>query len=194
MNEDNGGDMFGEATRKVVESQTQFAKIWSDFAGRASQAGFAFDPESTPPDGMRQVRSAFLRAWTQLCDEWMRSPEFLNTLKTSMKNAIAFRKQINDSLGRMHHELQGTSRQEIDQIMLELRHLERRLVDAEERNAARLEKILERLGPTDSRTPEGPARKATPRKRAPQKKTTVKKTARKGAGSGTRSTNRKQAR
>jgi hypothetical protein len=76
----------------------------------------------------------------------MRSPEFLDSWKQTIDGAIQFRRQMNESLGRMHHELQGTSRQDIDQLMMALTHVERRLVDTVERVGDQLEGLAERIG------------------------------------------------
>ena len=76
----------------------------------------------------------------------MRSPEFLDSWKKAMDSAIQFRHQMNQALGKMHHEFQGTSRQDIDQLMMALTHLERRVVDEVDRSTKRIDEIADRIG------------------------------------------------
>lgn len=142
---ENNANPFADTTRQFTEGQNQFLKMWTDFAGKMANAGVAFSPESTPPDSARQMRSAFFKAWTDYCEEYMRSPEFLESWKKAMGSAIQFRRQMNQSLGQLQHEFQGTSRQDIDQLMMAMTHLERRLVDNVERAADRVDELGARI-------------------------------------------------
>lgn len=177
MSENNNDNPFEEAARRFVEGQNQFAKMWTDFAGNLAQAGAALSPDSPPPDAARQMRSAFLKAWSQYCDEFMRSPQFLEMIKQSMKGAIEFRKQLNETLGQIHHEFQGTSRQDVDQLMMAMSHLERRLIDSLERTASRLDDLTKRLDHLERRIQKPSASKASA-KPAAKKRTPAAKSAR----------------
>jgi hypothetical protein len=46
-----------------------------------------------------------------------------------MDQAVVFRKTSNDLLGKVRHEMQAPSREDIDTIMLAVRHMEKRLLD-----------------------------------------------------------------
>ena len=118
-----------------------------------------------------------LRAWSEYCDELMRSPEFLQTMKESMKTAVEFRKEMNQTLGRMRHELQGSSRQDVDQIMSFLTRLERRLEDDEERSIARTEQIVKRLETLETKLARRGASTAAGKKKAPTRTAAAKKKA-----------------
>ena len=142
---DETPDPFSEATRQFTEGQNQFARMWTDFAGKMASSGFSFSPESTPPESAKEMRATFFKAWSEYCDQYMRSPEFLESWKKAMDGAIQFRQQMNESLGRLHHEFQGTSRQDIDHLMQALSHLERRLVANHERSAQQIEEMAERI-------------------------------------------------
>jgi hypothetical protein len=142
---ENDGNPFGDATRQFTEGQNQFLKMWTDFAGKMGGAGVSFSPSSTPPDMTKEMRATFFKAWSEYCDEYMRSPAFLDSWKKAMDSAIDFRRQMNQSMGKVHHEFQGTSRQDIDQLMIALTHLERRLVDNLERTGGRVEEMADRI-------------------------------------------------
>lgn len=178
---ENNGDPFAEASERFSQGQNQFAKMWTDFAGKMATAGVSFAPESTPPDAAKQMRGAFFKALSDYCEEYMRSPEFLDSWKQAMDGAIQFRRQMNESLGKMHHELGGTSRQDVDRTMIAISHLERRLVDTMERAAERVDEVAGRVdalekkmnGSSPGRS--GPAKRKAPAKKASAKKKTAKK-------------------
>jgi predicted nuclease with TOPRIM domain len=98
----------------------------------------------------------------EACDEFMRSPQFQEVMKQSLNNSIQFRKQLNDFLGRMQHEFQGTSRQDVDSLMQVMEHVERRVTDSFERLSERLDELNERLERVEKPKP---ARKKTSRNR-----------------------------
>jgi hypothetical protein len=135
-----------------------FVKMWSDFASSMAKAGLMFSPASSPPQIAREIRSAMLEAWAEYCDQFMRSGEFREMTKQSLAASVEARRQMNDFFGRMQHEFQGASRQDVDQLMLSLRHIERRLVDGMERLSARLDEVAERLAKLE----QSPARSAEP--------------------------------
>jgi hypothetical protein len=130
-----------------------FAKMWSDFAAKMATSGVAFAPGAAPPDASRQVRGAMFKAMSEACDEFMRSPQFQEMMKQSLNNSIQFRKQLNDFLGRMQHEFQGTSRQDVDSLMQVMEHVERRVTDSFERVSKRLDEIAARLDRVEKRKP-----------------------------------------
>jgi len=46
-----------------------------------------------------------------------------------MDQAIAFRKMTNDFMAKVRNEMQAASRDDIDNVMLSVRHMEKRLLD-----------------------------------------------------------------
>jgi hypothetical protein len=59
----------------------------------------------------------------------MRSPQFLEGMRQWMESAVAFRKMTNDFLAKARNEVQAPSRDDIDTILLSVRHMEKRLLD-----------------------------------------------------------------
>ena len=136
MSSDQGDGSFGGDA---------FTRMWSQFAAKMMELGLSFAPQATPPEAAREVRSSLLRAWADYCDQFMRSEEFLNMLKQSLAGAIQARQQLNNFLGEMQHNFQGTSRQDADELMASLQRVERRLLDETQRIAARLDELSARL-------------------------------------------------
>lgn len=127
-----------------------FLRMWTEFAEKMVAA-------STPnagnsfPDLTRQLRSTMFKTWSDYWDQAMRSPQFLDGMKQSMNSALEARKLFNDFWGRVQHEFQAASRQDIDQIMLGLQHLERRIVDSSDRLASQIRQLRRRLEALEKR-------------------------------------------
>lgn len=169
-------DPFDNMTRRMTDAQNLFSKMWTDMGAKLMDAGMASAPGMPTPDGARQMRTAFFRAWADYCDELMRSPEFLETMKQSMAGAVEFRRQLNESLGRMHHEFQGTSRQDVDNLMQSMAQVERRVLNAVEGLSDKLEMVNARIDALEGRAGSGASRAKAGRKQpAPKKKAASKK-------------------
>jgi hypothetical protein len=134
------------------QSAQRLMGLLFDLATKLTEATLSSTTPQTPPDAFRQIRTAQLNAWGDYFQELMRTPEFLDAVKQWTALNVQFRKQMSDFLGQMQHEFQGASRQDIDQLMLSMRHLERRVVEGVEQLTARLDRLdgcLASLRPTE---------------------------------------------
>lgn len=114
---------------KTADQAAAFQKLWVDSASKIMQAAFTISPNSPPPEIVRQIRAGIFQALASSWEEFMRSPQFLESMKQWMENAITFRKMTTDFMARVRNEMQAPSREDIDTIMLNIRHLEKRLLD-----------------------------------------------------------------
>lgn len=172
-----------DGTNQTAEQWAAFQQIWGETFSKLMQLGFTFSPDSAPPEFMRQVRSGIFQALGKSWEHFLRSPQFMEGMKQHMDNAIAFRKMSGDFFSKVRHETQSTSRDDIDAVMLAVRHMETRILDRVEELAGRIEKTNK---PTNGSKPKAPAvpkpkpkRTATPaakRKPAAAKKTARRKT------------------
>ncbi len=144
---------------QTAEQAAAFQKIWTESAAKIMQAAFTAAPNSTPPELLRQIRGGIFQALAQSWDEFMRSPEFLENMRQWMENAINFRKVTNDFLGKMRNEMQAPSREDVDTIMLAIRHMEKRLLDCTEELKGQVRELSQRLAQLER------GAKATPRPR-----------------------------
>jgi hypothetical protein len=118
-----------DSFEKASQEAAAFQKIWAESVSKTMLAAFKFTPDSTPPDMLRQIRSAILQSLGESWNEFMRSPQFLDGMRQWTENAISFRKISNEFLGRIRNDLQAPSRSDIDTVMLSVRHMEKRLLD-----------------------------------------------------------------
>jgi len=121
--------MNQEKKPSAADQVASFQKIWSDSLTKTMQAAFSGTSDKLPPEVLRQLRNGIFGDLTKSWDEFMRSPQFLEGTKHWMEATIAFRSLANEFMDRIHHELRSTSREDIDTIMLAMRHTEKRLLD-----------------------------------------------------------------
>jgi hypothetical protein len=118
-----------QSFEKTAEQAAAFQKMWVDSAGKMFQAAFTVTPNSPPPEILKQIRSGILTALAQSWDEFMRSPQFLDAMKQWMEQAITFRKMTTDFLTKMRNDVQAPTRDDTDSLMLNIRHMEKRVLD-----------------------------------------------------------------
>lgn len=169
MNEEQNG------THAAAEQWAAFQQIWGETFSKLMQLGFTFSPESAPPEFMRQMRSGIFQALAQSWEHFLRSPQFMEGMKQHMDNAIAFRKMSSEFFTKMRHETQSTSKDDIDAIMLTVRHMETRVLERVERLTARIDHVSQQLDGSKPKRKQAP-RPAAKRKTAPAKKSTRRKT------------------
>jgi hypothetical protein len=118
-----------EDQNKTGEQWAAFQKIWADTFAKMMQVGFTYSPEAAPPEFMRQIRSGIFQAMSQAWDQFLRSPQFMESTKQWMDQAVKFRKVTNDFFAKARHETQGTARRDVDGVLLALQKLEARILD-----------------------------------------------------------------
>lgn len=112
-----------------LEQFAAFQKLWLNSLSRLTQAALSFSPHSAPPEMLREVRDAILKSMTQEWDTFMRSPQFLEGMRQLLEGAISTRQAVNKLATHSRHETQGAALEDIDAIMLAVRHLETRLLE-----------------------------------------------------------------
>ena len=80
----NPGNPMGDA----------FTQFWGDFMSRMGASGFAPPQPQPAPDTMKQMQRMFFDAMAKYADDFMRSPAFLEQLRTTMDNAMTMKKQV----------------------------------------------------------------------------------------------------
>lgn len=130
---------------KTADQAAAFQKIWMDSMSKLMQTAFTFGTNSPPPDVLKQIRAGIFQALAQSWEEFMRSPQFLESMKQWMDNAINFRKMSNDFMAKVRNEMQSPSRDDIDTVMLTVRHMEKRLLDRMENLSLKIADLTSRL-------------------------------------------------
>lgn len=156
---------MSDQPQDFAEQGAAFQKIWLESISRLMQVAFTASPNSTPPEFIREVRDGTLKALGESWNEFLRSPQFQQSMKQWMDNAIAFRQMSNDFMSRVRQELQAPSCEDIEAIQLNMRHLEARLLDRLETLSKQIEELKQSIGASGA-SAEPPAKpKARPRTR-----------------------------
>jgi len=124
---------------KAAEQFGAFQKIWTESFTQLMQTAFTTTPTSAPPEVLREMRSGILKSLARSWDEFLRSPQFLDVMRQWMDSTITFRKMSNEWMARMRNDLQAPSRDDIDTIMLSVRHMEQRLLNRVEDLSKRID-------------------------------------------------------
>jgi hypothetical protein len=161
MNEDS------DDSEKTDEQWAAFQRIWTDTFAKMMQLGFTYSPEAAPPEFLRQIRTGIFQALSQSWDQFLRSPQFLESAQHWMENAVSFRKMSNDFFSRIRHETQGTARGDVDGVLQALQQIETRILDRVEELAGQVEELKSRAErkPTRGRTKAKGKTKARVKKR-----------------------------
>jgi hypothetical protein len=114
---------------KTAEQAQAFQKVWVESMSKVMQTAFTMSPGTPPPDILKQIRAGIFEALAKSWEEFMRSPQFTESMKQWMDNAISFRKMTNDFMAKVRNEMQAASRDDIDNVILSVRHMEKRLLD-----------------------------------------------------------------
>ena len=135
MNDDS------DDAKQTAEQWAAFQKIWTDTFAKMMQLGFTYSPEAAPPEFLRQIRTGIFQALSQSWHQFLRSPQFMESTKQWMDQAVKFRKTTNDFFAKVRHETQGTARRDVDGVLLALQKLEARLVDRIDDLAGQVEEL-----------------------------------------------------
>ena len=130
---------MSDSNENRADSTADFFKHWQESFNRILQAAGTFTPDTLPPEMLRQIRSNMFQAMAKSWEEFLRSPQFLEGMKQMMDNAIAFRRLSSDFLTKARQEMQGTSRQDVDDMLLAMREMEARLTRRVDELAAQMD-------------------------------------------------------
>lgn len=155
---------MSDNSEKTDQQASAFQKVWTESMSKLMQTAFAFGPDQAPPEVLRQIRSGIFQALAGSWEEFMRSPQFLEGMRQWMESAVTFRKMTNDFMAKVRNEMQAPSREDIDTIMLSVRHMEKRLLDRVEELSAQVHDLNERLPKVTRKSPPPATAKAGPNK------------------------------
>ncbi len=116
-----------------------FTSFWTDFFSKMVAAGIT--PATPPADMAEQLRRSFFDSMSKYCDEFMRSEAFLQAMKQSMDNALAWQASMNQYLQKGLQAAQMPSRADSEQLVAMVRGLEDRLFSRLDSLAERIEKL-----------------------------------------------------
>ena len=114
---------MSDQTTSTTDGMAGMMRLWLDMAAHATEAYQTLAGTAVSPEAMRQGQSNLYKIWGDWWDRYLRSTPFLDAQKQYAGRNVEFQKQIREQLGRLHHELQLASAEDIDQLMIGVRRI-----------------------------------------------------------------------
>jgi hypothetical protein len=142
---------MSDSINKGFEQVAAFQKLWMDSFANMASIWSQFSPSSPPSDEMRKMRGGMLKVLAETWDEYMRTPQFMEMMKASLNGALDLKRIARDGMNRVHEQFENPSKQDIDDVLLAIRHVERRLLDRLEGLDERVANLDEKIDQVDER-------------------------------------------
>ena len=189
-----------ENFKDSFERATAFQNLWVDSMTGLAQAWTNYSPSDSPPEDLKKVRQRMLGAMSKSWEDFMRTPQFMEMMRESLNNAVAWGANAKEGANRVHETMGTAAKQDIDGVLLAIRHVEKRILDrletlqenieglqsdlstlggehADEINDAFQKEIIRRLSLIEENLMKKPApAKAPQKKAAPRATKAVRKT------------------
>jgi len=136
---------------KGFDQVAAFQKLWTDSFANVTSVWSQFSPGSPPADEMRKMRGGMLKVLAETWDEYMRTPQFMEMMKASLNGALDLKRMSRDGMNQVHEQFETPSKEDIDGVMMAIRHVERRLLDRLEGLDDRVANLDEKIDKVDQR-------------------------------------------
>jgi hypothetical protein len=136
---------------KAFDQAAAFQRLWMDSLVNMANVWSQFSPGSPPSDEMRKMRSGMLKVLGETWDDYMRTPQFMEMMKASLNGALDLKRMARDGINRVHEQFENPSKEDIDGVLMAIRHVERRLLDRLEGLDDRVANLDEKIDKLDQR-------------------------------------------
>ena len=136
---------------KGFEQVAAFQKLWTDSFANMASVWSQFSPSTPPSDEMRKMRGGMLKVLAETWDEYMRTPLFMEMMKASLNGALDLKRMARDGMNRVHEQFETPSKEDINGVLMAIRHVERRLLDRLEGLDDRVANLDEKIDKVDQR-------------------------------------------
>jgi hypothetical protein len=136
---------------KGFDQVAAFQKLWTDSFANMTDVWSQFSPGSPPSDEIRKMRGGMLKVLAETWDEYMRTPQFMEMMKASLNGALDLKRMARDGMNRVHEQFETPSKEDIDGVLLAIRHVEGRLLDRLEGLDDRVVNLNEKIDKIDQR-------------------------------------------
>src|ERR1700693_2368569 len=136
---------------KGFDQVAAFQKLWTDSLANMASVWSQFSPGCARSDEMRNTRGGMLTVLAENWDENMRQPQFMEMMKRSLNGALDLKRIARDGMNRVHEQFETPSKEDIDGVLLAIRHVARRLLDRLEGLDDRVANLDEKIDKVDQR-------------------------------------------
>ena len=142
---------MSENMDKAFDQAAAFQKLWTDSFMNMASVWSQYSPFSPPVDEMRKMRGGMLKVLGETWDEYMRTPQFMELMKASLNGALDLKRMAREGMNRAHEQFENPSKEDIDGVLMAIRHVERRLLDRLEGLDERVVNLDEKIDKVDRR-------------------------------------------
>jgi len=161
---------MSDNTNKAFDQAAAFQKLWMDSMTGMAGVWSQYSPASPAPEETRKMRGGMLKVLTETWDQFMRTPQFMEMMKSSLNGALDLRRFARDGMNRVHEQFETPNKTDIDGILLAIRHVERRILDRLEGFEDRVADVKDRIEALEE-TLQGQTRPSKQPQRKPAKAT-----------------------
>ena len=136
---------------KGFDQVAAFQRLWTDSFANMASVWSQFTPGSPPSDEIRKMRGGMLKVLAETWDVYMRTPQFMEMMKGSLNGTLDLKRMARDAINRVHEQFENPSKEDIDGVLLAIRHVERRLLDRLEGLDDRVANLDEKIDKVDQR-------------------------------------------
>lgn len=136
---------------KYFDQVAAFQKLWMDSLANMTSVWSQFSAGSPPTDEMRKMRGGMMHVLAETWDAYMRTPQFMEMMKASLDGALDLKRLARDGMNRVHEQFENPSKNDIDDVLLAIRHVERRLLDRLEGLDDRVANLDEKIDKVEQR-------------------------------------------
>ena len=136
---------------KYFDQVAAFQKLWMDSLANMTSVWSQFSPGSAPTDEMRKMRGGMMQVLSETWDAYLRTPQFMEMMKASLDGALDLKRLARDGMNRVHEQFENPSKNDIDDVLLAIRHVERRLLDRLEGLDDRVANLDEKIDKVEQR-------------------------------------------
>jgi uncharacterized coiled-coil protein SlyX len=140
---------MNDNTGKIFDQVAAFQRLWMDSLTDMAGVWSQYSSGSPPIDEMRKMRGGMLKVLAETWDEYMRTPQFLEMMKASLNGALDLKRMAREGMNRVHEQFENPSKQDVDDVLLAIRHAERRLLDRLEGLDGRVANLNEKIDNLD---------------------------------------------
>lgn len=115
--------------KNSFEQAAALQKMWMDTISGMTEVWGQYSPDNPPPEELKKARQGILRVISKSWEEFMRTPQFMQMMRDSVNNAIAWQGYAKEGGNRFQDAMQAASKEDVDGLLLAIRHVEKRNLD-----------------------------------------------------------------
>jgi hypothetical protein len=142
-----------DAEQKPDDGLDGMMRLWANMVTSAMGACQPWTGGTASPELVRETRASAFNAWSEYWEEFLRSPAFLDAQRQAMAGSLESKRQVRECLGRLNHELQLATSEDVDELLRAIKRIEQRVSEQFDELSARLDRLSAQLNRSEQPKP-----------------------------------------